>query len=1229
MFLTIFKYELRHWLRHIPIYIYVFIFLAMSILIFSGMASESSARWDGLFMNSAFQIFKMANLFNVFIYFLLPGIIGLSIFRDFRNNRHALLYAFPFKKLEYLTAKFLSSFFVSTIIVLMVGVGFTLGTMMPGVNTDSVGVFNLTAYLQLYGLFLIPNLLFVSICIFFTVAMSRNIFAGFVIVVLLALMQAMIGVLEGGTDFAQLTAIIDPLGLKAVAQEVKYWTVAEKNNQLLPLSSIVLYNRIFWMILSFSLAILTYRKFQFSQQSNSIAKSRRIGKRIFTSKQTRLNNRSIPPCLPIRFKKINFPKANFNFSFQEQLKATWRLSNFDFQHIVKSWLFISLVLAGLIFICFMLGISNPRWDTKTYPVTWQMLFLPNMHFSGVINLMTFLYAGVLIHRARMNHSSQIIDSTAIPNWVLLTSKFLALVKMQVLMLALLMIGGIAVQIFQGYYKFEMGHYLFELYGLHLIHFMIWAMLALFVQSLLNNPYLGFFVLIFAPIGFIALGPSARNIGLDFLELPIFRYNQQSGSILGIPYSDMDGYGAFLPAYFIYKAYWLLAGSLLMIGAFLFWRRGMTYSIAERLRLFWARMNIRLIAASALLLMAFMSLGFRIYHETNIKNTYYSDNTRHNLLRAAKKQYAPYENLVQPMITDVHIDLNLFPEERRFEAQGQYWLQNKSAQAIDTLMLVHAVGLNTTYQFDRKYQVLSKEAIVDVAHVDMIVLEKGLDIGDSLKMTFTNHNDAPNWLQSDTYVKKHGTLIRDDIFPRFGNWIPYLSDGHHHAAYNEENYILAEIDTSKSVVSIDSDRINFSATVSTSKDQVAIASGNLEKQWTENDRNYFSFKSDQKIPHSFIFTSGDYAIAKEEWNNVKLEIYYHKEHDYNIDRMMDGMKAGLEYCSNNFSPYHYKELRIVEFSQVGGASAHSYPNTIPTGEGAGFIANVDDSENGGVDYVFGTAVHEVAHQWWGGQVIPADSPGSKMVVESMAEYVNLKVKQHYKGRQRLLNYVRHANDDYLKGRSRKQHQEHPLMFTRPSQNYIHYPKGGLALYVMSEYIGEENLNAALKKYVEKVAFQEDNYTTSAELVAFIRAATPDSLQYLIKDWFETITFYDNELLETEIKELADGSYETTITFNISKYRTDGDGNISYASSQNDSLNYEKIYSLPLREYIEIGVFDNNNKSLHSEKHKIDGIHNQLIINTKDEPSEIQIDPNYLLIDRERENDFWEGMKTNSF
>ena len=91
-------------------------------------------------------------------------------------------------------------------------------------------------------------------------------------------------------------------------------------------------------------------------------------------------------------------------------------------------------------------------------------------------------------------------------------------------------------------------------------------------------------------------------------------------------------------------------------------------------------------------------------------------------------------------------------------------------------------------------------------------------------------------------------------------------------------------------------------------------------------------------------------------------------------MMDGMKAGLEFCNDNFSPYQFNQLKIVEFAQTGGVSAHGFPGVLPSGEGAGFTADLDGHKHEGVDWAFGTAVHEVAHQWWGHQVREASAKG---------------------------------------------------------------------------------------------------------------------------------------------------------------------------------------------------------------------------------------------------------------
>ena len=418
------------------------------------------------------------------------------------------------------------------------------------------------------------------------------------------------------------------------------------------------------------------------------------------------------------------------------------------------------------------------------------------------------------------------------------------------------------------------------------------------------------------------------------------------------------------------------------------------------------------------------------------------------------------------------------------------------------------------------------------------------------------------------------------------------------------------------------RIDFEATVSTSEDQIAIAPGYLQKEWLENGRKYFHYKMDSKILNFYAFNSARYEVKKDKWKAVNLEIYYHKGHEYNLDRMMAGMKASLDYNSKNFSPYQHKQARIIEFPRTGGSFAQSFPNTIPFSEGVGFIADVDDTEEGGVDYPFAITVHEVAHQWWAHQVIGADVLGATMLSESLSEYVSLKVLEHQQGKGKMRKFLKKALDDYLTQRTFEKKREKALMYN-DGQGYIRYQKGSLVFYALSDYIGEDVLNGALQKYVEKVKFQYPPYTTSIDMVNHIKEVTPDSLQYTINDMFETITLYENRIKEVTTTGLDNGKYQLDIEFEVSKYRNDEKGKKFYG----DSLSYKTedmrkpILSVPLADYIDIGVFaeeeDEEGKmkeiELYLKKHKITEINNKLTIIVDKEPIEVGVDPYNKLID----------------
>ena len=119
---------------------------------------------------------------------------------------------------------------------------------------------------------------------------------------------------------------------------------------------------------------------------------------------------------------------------------------------------------------------------------------------------------------------------------------------------------------------------------------------------------------------------------------------------------------------------------------------------------------------------------------------------------------------------------------------------------------------------------------------------------------------------------------------------------------------------------DADFITFEATVGTEADQIAIAPGYLQKEWTQDGRRYFEYKMDAPILNFFAFQSGRYAVKKDRWNDVAIEIYYQPGHEYNLDRMIAATKSGLDYFTANFGPYQHKQFRIIEFPRYAALRA---------------------------------------------------------------------------------------------------------------------------------------------------------------------------------------------------------------------------------------------------------------------------------------------------------------------
>ena len=1207
MFLNIFLNEIKYWFNRPALYIYTVVFFMLGMLISAASAGIFDAitvtTGSSKIVNSPMGVLAAFAAPASILIFFYPSIIGSTISRDYESEMHTILYSYPFSKFQYLAAKFLSGFFIVNLVILAIFIAVSVGFILPGTNQEIVNPFDIKSYLDAYFIVILPNLFFYSSIIFGVVTFTRNVYVGFISVIIIVIIEALLEGLFSNPDNRFIAALFDPSGLSASNYYTRYWTVSEQNELYLPFAELVIYNRLIFIALGSFVLLSIYKIFSFSQNAFTFSFSKKDSKRL-----TKSNFGGIT--------KINLPKLTLDFSIKNDLKKLWSLSNIDFQYIIRNWSFVIIVILALLFNLIGLSELGNVFGTPTYPRTWKML-QAGATFTLFINVSTFLFASNLLHRSRSSNINQLIDTTPTPNWIFLGSKFLAIVKMQVVLLSLVMISGILFQTYSGYYDFEIGHYLYELIILSLISYVIWALLSFLIITLTTERLVGFFIMIVLFIGIPLLS-------LAGVEQSIFKYNAGTG----FSYSDMNGYGSILNRYFLYKIYWLSLGLVFYILTYLFYFRGLPSNFRERISIAGSRFKGKYPKFLALFMLIFLSSGGYIYYETNVLNERTSSKERELETVEWEKKYKKYENYDQPRIVSVKVDVNLFPKTLDADASGNYVIVNKTSNAIDSLFLNHGSSIST-FKFDKETDLVLEDTLYNF---DIYKLKQALNPGDSINLFFTVKNKPNTMIRSYSGVLRNGTFLNSSAFPSFGYPGGELTDDKTREKYDlPPNKLKPHPSDSTALgntyISKDADWIDFEATVSTSKDQIAIAPGYLQKEWIEGDRKYFHYKMDSKILNFYAFNSAKYEVVQDKWNDVKLEIYYHKDHDYNLDRMIKGMKAALEYCSTNFSPYQHRQLRIIEFPRTSGGFAQSFPNTVPFSEDIGFIAKVDDSEEGGNDYAFFVSVHEVAHQWWAHQVIGADVLGATMLSESLSEYVTLKVIEQVNGKKKMRKFLKRSLDEYLTSRTFERKRENALMYN-DGQGYIHYQKGSLVFYALSDYIGEKNLNKALSKYVEKVAFQEPPYTTSIDLLNHIKEVTPDSLNYLLDDMFETITLYQNRVVETKSEKLDNGKYKVDIEFKVSKYRNNEKGRAFYGEREKDSITYQTDdmkkpeYSVFLEDYIDIGIFgeddDENETELYLKKHKISSIYNKISIIVDKEPKEVGIDPYNKLIDTNSED-----------
>jgi ABC-type transport system involved in multi-copper enzyme maturation permease subunit len=177
------------------------------------------------------------------------------------------------------------------------------------------------------------------------------------------------------------------------------------------------------------------------------------------------------------------------------------------------------------------------FDTSTWPVTFIVAGTAlSQRITPLIFVLIVVYAGELVWKEREDGVDGITDATPVPRAAEVAGRFLALVAVLLVIQTATVLGGVLIQAFQGYYRFEPGLYLRVVFGLDLAGYVLTAALVMTIHIVVNHKNLGHLVSVLA-IGFIMFS-GALGIRHHLLVY-------SSGP--GWTYSDMNGFGPFVAA----------------------------------------------------------------------------------------------------------------------------------------------------------------------------------------------------------------------------------------------------------------------------------------------------------------------------------------------------------------------------------------------------------------------------------------------------------------------------------------------------------------------------------------------------------------------------------------------------------------------------------------------------------------------------------------------------------
>ncbi|PHS28758.1 MAG: hypothetical protein COA84_00795 [Robiginitomaculum sp.] len=1187
-------FEIKFHTRQVGFWITIAIMFAIGVLVMSTDAiTISSATGEKVKANGAITLALQVSVLSLISIFFGAIFVVSGVMRDSVYKALEMVHSTPVTTRDMTLSRMIGVYVATFLCIFGVVLGLFAGQFAPWIDKETLGPINPLYFLQPTLVYVAVNTLLVSGLFTIIAATTRNRALVYVSAVALFIFYTMSGFFVGQDASDLVTSLSDPFGSNALAVVTEFWPAAEQNTHMSPLGGYIGLNRLLWGGIGIVLFIASFSLFKRGLVTGKVKKravedaSSHTGRIVLHPVKTR----------------------------QAPFAAFWARLRYEYLTTVKSIPFVILTLLAIALFGLTVYVQMEFLPNPALPTSLQMIQTVIGSLAIPLLIIMVFFSGEIIWRDSTSGITEILDASPVKNWPLMASKWLSLILVTLTIMAIGIVFGMIAQMVLGDVPVNAAIYLKFTFMTFAPRIILFSMLVLFIQNFMPNRVLGM------------LASGALVIFFFFIigNLPFSHPLMVFGGMATGRLSEINGF-ADLTRFKWFGLYWGSLAALFAVLSIWLWRRGLQSSLLIRLKSLGKRLNAPSALLASVFLLTFVGSGYTIYKA-------FGDNN----FRTQKQQelaQVSWEKLLgdelkkpQAKVRSVEADITLNPSKKTALIKGKYVIENTTGTPLRDIYVNMPVDKredNRNLVLKGATEVTDAESIKEINSYNVRIyrFEPPLSPGAKTTMTFETFIRAPS-LGDNQPILHNGTFVNNQAtMPQIG-----LQDSRLRNPDKRRKYDLPKLEKradrtdvaarQRHFISSSSDYVDFMAKICTDKGQIPIAPGKVMREYEENGKACRDYQTINPILNFTSFLSADFTVKRDVWKNpngrdIPLAIYYHKPHNYNVNLMIEAMKNALGTYTKTFGPYQYNQVRILEFPY--GGFAQSFAGTIPFSERIGFVMDPGDPEdNENLDLATYVVMHEIGHQWFAHQIVPANTKGFNVLSEGLTENAAMTAYEAALGWQKARRVLEvRSIQAYLTARTADRDTEPPLALAE-QQQYLDYNKASWVFWGLKQYMGKEKMQGAIRGFLQAFGSKGPPYPTTKELVDALRAAAGPKWQQLITDYWDRITFwelsYDGDV---SIKRNEAGGFTVNFTAVVDK---------KIASEEDGKeTSVTEIEGENLDEWVEIGFYDKDPKeTLGDEWMKLERVHitgpkTELSFDLDKRPAFVLLDPRRLLIER---------------